>query len=197
MTDIPTSLPGDPDDAPDVAALGDTPMHAAATALVTAAWSCPDAVRAEAARVLFPLLEKAAAGDGGPARRRASTVSTLVHCAAEAEPSTAPLLYALERWMLHPGRDSAAEMSAAAVRAVPTLPAAVRRRAWVSGSGLDLALADIDRQGLSRSPIGALALIAEAAAGVVPVTWLAQRCQTSRDALHRHLRGVRHETPRR
>lgn len=180
------------------AAVGGSVAHAAAAALVVAHQLCEDPVRATAAPRLFALIPAAVACDGSVPRRHASTLVTLIHEAVTAEPRYAPLLLAFERWLLHPRRDSADELTSAADNALAGAPGELLRRVWVSGVGLEAALAEVDRVGFGDVDDSVVAVLAEAAAGVAPLTWLAGRCGTTRERLRHRLQSVHpaHVRPR-
>lgn len=166
-------------------------LHAAAGALAAAQRICPDRLRSHGAVKLFSSLELSVGGDGSTARKQASALATLIETAAAAEPTSRPLLLALERWLLHPGRDSASELASAVDSYRDGAGEELRRLMWVSGPGLSGALDAVDRCGLDGTPTEVLAVIAEAVDGVVPASWLAKRLETTRDALSRRLRGLR------
>ena len=171
------------------AQLSDTVVHAAVTAVTAAGHLCPDLVRARTASALYPMICGIAHdGDGCDARRRSGMLVTLVESTISAHPRCRHLLLALERWLLHPGRDSAAELTSAAADYVALAPRATLWLAWSAGAGLDAAVAEIVDNGLRHAPDGAIAAVEAACAGVVSRTWVAQRCGVSRDALNRRIR---------
>lgn len=171
------------------AALSDSAAHAAVTAAVVAGRRCADPVRAHTARLLFPLIGTVAAGDSPVAIGHAGRIAALVGSAAAADPSCRPLLLALERWLLHPGRDSATELSYAAASWTDHAPEPLRRRAWAAGPGMDAALSDIAEHGLQSPEVDpAIALIEEASRETVPLVWVSKRCGVSRHALRRRMR---------
>ncbi len=167
--------------------LATDPASAAVGAVVVAGRLCPDPVRAQSARHLVTLVEGCDHGDSGPARRAAGSIATLVEAASVAHPQFRTLLLAAERWMLHPGPDSAAELTDAAVSAAGALPPDLLRAMWATTSGLDAAVAEVVSHGIHAASDATVAALAEAAADV-PVVWVARRCGVSRDALHRRIR---------
>jgi hypothetical protein len=174
------------------AALNDTPAHTAATALAVAGSLCPDPVRARNATALFPVAaDTADSGDGAEVRRRSGMVVALVESAAAADPSCRPLMLALERWMLHPGRDTADELSSAAAAYIVNASDDQLRAAWSVGAGLDAAIEEINAVGIQAAGDEAIAAVEEACTHVVSHTWVAQRCGISRDAIYRRSRGLR------
>ena len=173
----------------DPAAVFDTATHAATSALVAAGRVCPDPVRAQSARQLITILGDCAAGDGGPARRRASVIATLFHDSAGASPQLLALLLAAERWMMHPAPATAAELLEAARAFTDSAPAELTAAAWAAGAGLDAAVAEVVTLGAPSASEEAIALIA-GVLGDVPLVLIAQRCGVSRDALHRRLRAM-------
>lgn len=173
----------------DPAAVFDTATHAATAALVVAGRVCPDPVRAQSARQLIAILGDCAGGDGGPARRRASAIATLLHDSAAASPQQLPLLLAAERWMLHPAPATAPELLEAARDFTASAPVDLTAAAWAAGAGLDAAVAEVVTLGAPSASEDAIALIASVL-GDVPLVLIAQRCGVSRDALHRRLRAV-------
>jgi hypothetical protein len=173
-------------------ALTDTLAHTAATALAVAGSVCPDPVRARNATALFPLAaDIAASGDAAEVRRRSGVVVALVESAVVADPASRPIMLALERWLLHPGRDSADELTSATTAYVAQAPDDQLRAAWSVGAGLDAAIDEINAVGLQGARDGAIAAIEEACTHVVSHTWVANRCGTSRDAVYRRSRGLR------
>lgn len=174
----------------DRAALSDTPTHAASTALTVIDVACADPVRHQAARSVFGLIEASVAGDGSRARRRAGSVVALAGDAAKADPRSAELAQAFERWLLHPGRDNAAELTSAAGSFASSAPEELCLRAWRAGAGLDAAIAAVTRDGLQEAPPAALSLIRAACAELVPMVWVARRCDVSRDVVYRRVRAV-------
>lgn len=173
-------------------ALTDTLAHTAATALAVAGTLCPDPVRARNATVLFPLAaDVAASGDAAEVRRRSGTVVALMESALVADESCRPLMLALERWLLHPGRDSADELNSATTAYIANAPDDQLRAAWAVGAGLDAAIDEINTEGLQGARDEAIAAIEEACLHVVSHTWVAHRCGTSRDAVYRRSRGLR------
>lgn len=178
--------------------LFDTPAHAATTALaVTAAAAGPlDPVRARTASSIYPLIFDAAAGDGAPARRRAGSVVSLVaesltalEGATGAEPA---LVLALERWMLHPQRRTAAELTAVAREVARTSSDNVLlERAWLTGAGVEAAVAALRGANMDdESAAPARSLVAAACEHVVPVVWVARELDVSRNVVYRGLRSV-------
>jgi hypothetical protein len=171
------------------AALSDTVAHAATTALAVAGVLCPDPVRARNATALFPLAANIVqSGTGAEVRRRSGLVVALVDSAISADPSCRPLMLALERWLLHPGRDSADELTAAAAAYVATAPDGQLRAAWSVGAGLDAAVAEIVEVGVHSVGAATIAAVEEACAQGVSHTFVAQRSGVSRDAIYRRAR---------
>lgn len=176
-------------------ALSDTPVHAAATALAVAGDRCRDQVRSRSVSTLFPVAADVHAGDGDDARRRSGMVVALVESASAADPSCRPLMLALERWLLHPGRDTADELTDAAGDFAAAVPEELRQRCWAVGAGLDAAVAAVAENGLDEVGDAGLAAIVAACDSGVSCVWVAHRCGVSRDALSRRLRDVRHQRP--
>jgi len=174
----------------DRVALCDTAAHAAVTALVVTAHVCPEPVSRHRARSLLRFVTSSAAGDGEPARRRAGSVVVLTAAVADAEPAAASLVLALERWLLHPGRDSATELTAAAKDFTADAPEELCRRAWLAGAGLDFAVDAVASAGLRGAPPEAVSLIGAAIGQGVPMVWVTQRCGVVRDGLYRRIRAV-------
>jgi hypothetical protein len=149
-------------------------------------------VRARSATVLFPLAaDIAASGDGAEVRRRSGVVVALVESAASAEPSCRPLMLALERWLLHPGHDSADELVSETAAYIENATDEQLRAAWSVGAGLDAAVEEINEVGIQAARDEAIAAVEEACTHVVSHTWVAQRCGISRDAIYRRSRGLR------
>lgn len=167
--------------------LATDPASAAVGAVVVAGRLCPDPVRAQSARHLLTLVEGCDHGDSGPARRAAGSIATLVEAASVAHPQFRTLLLVAERWMLHPGADSAAELTEAVVSAAGVLPPDLRRAMWATTSGLDAAVAEVVSRGIHSASAATVAVIAEAVEDV-PLVWVARRCGVSRDALRRRIR---------
>jgi len=179
-------------DAEQRAGLNDTLSHTAATALAVAGAVCPDPVRTRTATALFPLAaDVAESGDGAEVRRRSGMVVALVESAAGADPSSRPLMLALERWLLHPGRDSSDELTSATSEYIANAPYEQLRAAWSVGAGLDAAVDEINAVGIQSARDEALAAIEEACTHVVSHTWVSQRCGISRDAIYRRARSPR------
>lgn len=179
------------------ALLHDTAAHAAVTALTVAA-DIADPVRAQTARTLYPLIAAADRGDGGEPRRRSPALSTLVadvlavlRLPNDPRPQ---LVLALERWLLHPGERSAAELKAAAyalVNAVVPIELTTLEHAWLAGAGVQDAIEVVRHQGfVDCGP--QLSLIAAAVATVVPIVWVARELAVTRTQLYRNLRSVDH-----
>lgn len=173
-------------------ALSDTPAHAAATALAVASDRCPDPVRSRSVTSLFTVAADVESGDGDDARRRAGMVVALVESASTADPTCRPLMLALERWILHPGRDTAGELTGAAGDFVAGAPDELLHRCWSVGAGLDAAVDTITERGLQSVGDEVVSVVAEACDMGVSGIWVAQRCGVRREALNRRLRDVRH-----
>jgi len=174
------------------AVLNDTLAHTAATALAVAGILCPDPVRARNATALFPLAADIAdSGDGAEVRRRSGMVVALMESAAVADPSCRPLMLALERWLLHPGNESADELTSATAEYIANAPDEQLRAAWSVGAGLDAAVDEINEVGIQAARDEAIAAVEEACTHAVSHTWVAHRCGISRDAIYRRSRGLR------
>lgn len=117
-------------------------------------------------------------------------VVALVDCAVKADPACAELVLALERWLLHPGGDNAAELTAAAAGYTAAAAEEPLRRAWVAGAGLDAAVEEIVTGGLHAASLDAIAAVREACDHIVPLVWVAQRCGVSRDALRQRTKEL-------
>lgn len=167
----------------------DTEAHAAITALVACAALC-DPVRARSVRTLYPLVTASATGDGEPATRSAAALVALTSTAIAAGAQSAPLALAAERWMLHPGSDTAAELVDAGRGFATTAPLLDCERYWLAGAGLDAALDAVRRDGAVYAPAWAIALIGIAVRGQVTLTWTAIATGTTRDGLRRRIRAV-------
>lgn len=175
----------------DRALLYDTPAHAATTALTVIDSVCEDPVRHQAARSVFGLIEASAvSGDGSRARRRAGSVVALTGDAAKADARSAALAQSFERWLLHPGRDNAQELTSASRDFTADASEELCLRAWRAGAGLDAAVDTVLRDGLHETPPEAVSLIGAACAELVPMVWVARHCGVSRDAVYRRVRVV-------
>lgn len=150
---------------------------------------CVDQVRIHTAQQLFSLIGAVAAGKDDAAISHAGKIAALTGSAAGSDPVCRQLVLALERWLLHPGHDTAVEICFAAAAYTMQAPEQLLRRAWVAGAGLDSALAEISEKGLqSAEADGAVTLIEEACTDTVPLVWVSQRCGVSRNALRRRIR---------
>lgn len=170
------------------AALSDTVEHAALTALTAAVDACTDRVRRQSARSMFVLITRSGAGDGAPARGQAGAVVALIETVMDAKHSLAPMMLAFERWLMHPGRDTADELTTAAAAFASSASEDLCRRAWLSGAGLNAAVDAVTAHGLRDAPPEVLSLIAAACSHGIPVVWVAQRCGVVRDGLYRRIR---------